>query len=155
MGGYGEVVMGTAGTLILEREKEVMLYKDADTKSKITVAESAKEGPALETYETGMPMEAAEVGAMPADVSRGYTEEIEHWAWCIREDPDNADKSVQPRCHPKVAMADAIIALTTNIAAEKGTRIEFKDEWFDINQPDTPENVEPSEPPVEEPDPKA
>ena len=30
-GGYGEVVMGTKGTLVLEREQEVMLYKDSDT----------------------------------------------------------------------------------------------------------------------------
>ena len=28
-GGYGETVMGTKGTLILEREQEVMLFKDA------------------------------------------------------------------------------------------------------------------------------
>src|SRR4030095_406527 len=34
-GGYGEVVMGTRGTLILEREKERRIYKDADTRAAV------------------------------------------------------------------------------------------------------------------------
>ena len=60
-------------------------------------------------------------------ISRGYAEELEHWAWCIRNpDPEN-----QPRCHPKVALGDAVIALTTNMAAREGRRIEFQEEWFD------------------------
>ena len=70
-------------------------------------------------------------------ISRGYTEEIEHWAWCIRNPaPEN-----QPRCHPKVALADAVIALTTNIAIRnpQHSRIEFKKEWFDIDSDETPE----------------
>ena len=33
-GGYGEVVFGTKGTLILEREQEAMIFKDSDTDSK-------------------------------------------------------------------------------------------------------------------------
>ena len=73
-------------------------------------------------------------------MSLGYTEELEHWAWCIRHpDPRN-----QPRCAPKVAMADAVVALTTNMAARSGERIEFKKEWFDIDSDETPEAVPPS-----------
>ncbi len=45
-------------------------------------------------------------------ISRGYKEEMEHWGWCIRNPSDDH----RPRCHPKVALADAVIALTTNIA---------------------------------------
>ena len=72
-------------------------------------------------------------------VSRGYAEELEHWAWCIRHrDPQN-----QPRCGPKVALGDAVIALTTNMAARQGARIEFKKEWFDIESDETPEGVKP------------
>ena len=72
-----------------------------------------------------------------AKVSRGYTEELEHWAWCIRHrDPAN-----QPRCGPKAAMGDAIIALTTNMAARQGRRIEFKKEWFDVHSDETPEDA--------------
>ena len=36
-------------------------------------------------------------------------------------------------------MADAIIALTSNIAMKQGKRIEFKHEWFDIDDDATPE----------------
>ena len=38
-------------------------------------------------------------------------------------------------------MGDAVIALTANMAARKGQRIEFKKEWFDIQSDETPENV--------------
>ncbi len=65
-------------------------------------------------------------------ISRGYTEEIEHWAWCIRNPSDEH----RPRCHPKVALADAVIALTTNIAIRnpEHPQIDFKPEWFDHRQ---------------------
>ncbi len=41
-------------------------------------------------------------------------------------------------------MGDAIIALTTNMAARQGARIEFKKEWFDIHSDETPEGIPPS-----------
>lgn len=132
-GDYGEVVFGTKGTLILDKEKEALLFKRGDANSKIEVKEGS-DGPALDSYETGGGAAIAEV-ATPKDISRGYREEIEHWAWCIRNpDPEN-----QPKCKPKVAMADAIIALTSNIAMSKGERIEFNKLWFDIESDETPE----------------
>lgn len=134
-GGYGEIVYGTKGTLILEREKEVMLYRDAGPS---TVKTGKAGGPTLDTQASGPPQAAAQKAAA-ADVSRGYTEELEHWAWCIRNPaPEN-----KPRCHPTVAMGDAIIALTANTAAREGRRIEFKEEWFDPNSDETPEGVKP------------
>ena len=36
-------------------------------------------------------------------------------------------------------MADAIIALTTNLAVRTGEPISFKKEWFDATKDDTPE----------------
>ena len=42
-GDYGEVVMGTKGTLVLLQEQEVMLFKDADTKTNVGVVK-AKDG---------------------------------------------------------------------------------------------------------------
>lgn len=139
-GGYGEVVFGTKGTLILEREQEAMLYKESDTESKIGVT-AGKGGPTLDTQASGPAQAAAAVGAMAMqDISRGYTEEIEHWAWCIRNPaPENL-----PRCHPKVAMGDAVIALTANMAAREGRRIEFDPAWFDIHSDETPEGVKPN-----------
>jgi hypothetical protein len=93
----------------------------------------------LDTYETGGGMAAVAEAALPKDVSRGYKEEIEHWAWCIKNpSPEN-----QPKCTPKVAMADAVIALTSNIAMKRNERIEFKPEWFDIDSDETPEGAKP------------
>jgi len=135
-GGYGEIVFGTKGTLILEREKESMLFKDSDTKSKVEVKEG-KGGPTIDTQASAGASHAAVQGAaaIGPEVSRGYREEIEHWAWCIR----NPDPKNKPRCTPEVAMGDAVIALTTNIAARKGIRINFKEEWCDAKKPETPE----------------
>jgi len=135
-GGYGETVLGTEGTLVLEREKEALLFKKSSTTTKVKVSD----GPALDSYETGGGA-ADNVGerALSGPISRGYTEEIEHWAWCIRNpDPENL-----PRCYPKVALADAVIALTTNIAIAQRTQIEFKPEWFESDSDETPEGIAP------------
>ncbi len=115
-GGYGEVVMGTAGTLILDREQEALLFSKAGANTKIEVKDGKDGKPAMTTYETGGGAAVAQA-ATPKNVSRGYREEIEHWAWCIRNpSPEN-----QPKCTPKVAMADAIIALTSNRAIRERT----------------------------------
>ncbi len=139
-GGYGEVVMGTKGTIVLDREKELMLYKDSDTSSKVSV-KGDKGGLTLDTQASGN-YSAANVAkaAAGADVSRGYTEEIEHWAWCIRNPaPEN-----KPKCYPEVAMADAVISLTTNVAIAKGNRgeagyVKFEDSWFERDSDETPD----------------
>jgi predicted dehydrogenase len=142
-GGYGEVVMGTKGTLVLEQERDVMLYKDSSKDTRVTVAKAKDGTPTLDTTESGGGGYAAGGGgAAAAPPSRGYTEEMEHWAWCIRNPaPEN-----QPRCKPEVAIADAVIALVSNIALANPTtqpRIEFKPEWFDIASDETPEGVKP------------
>ena len=137
-GGYGEVVLGTEGTLILEREQDVLLFKRSETQTKIEVR-GGSGGAVMDTYETGGGGAAVAAAATPDDVSRGYREEIEHWAYCIKNpDPEN-----QVKCTPKVAMADAIIALTSNIAMKENRRIEFKTEWFDIKSDETPEGNAP------------
>ena len=142
-GGYGEVVMGTKGTLVLEQERDVMLYKDAYKDTRVTVAKAKDGAPTLDTTESGGGGYAAGGGgAAGAPPSRGYTEEMEHWAWCVRNPaPEN-----QPRCKPEVAIADAVIALVSNIAlANPGSqpRIEFDPAWFDIASDETPEGVKP------------
>ena len=145
-GGYGEVVMGTEGTLILEQEQNVMLYKGSSRDTRVTVSKSKSGEAVLDTTESGgagsvvaVPTEAA--GKAPP--SRGYTEEMEHWAWCVR----NPDPTNQPRCKPEVALADAVIALVSNVALNKSDgqpRIDFKKEWFDIESDVTPEGVKPN-----------
>ena len=137
-GGYGEVVMGTKGTLVLDREKEVMLYPISGTSAKAGVKK--KGGAAvLDTSASGdaAPAKAAQSGP----VSRGYREQIEHWAWCISE----GNPSNQVRCNGEVALADAVIALTAkkaiNNSNQKGGHgfIQFQPEWFDIENDSVPE----------------
>ncbi len=135
-GGYGEVVMGTQGTLILEREQQVYLFGNASNYTEVKVAQKDNKI-VLDT--TQSPGATAQTGKDAINrggpISRGYTEEIEHWAWCIR----NPDPANQPKCKPEVALGDAVIALTTNIAIRQNRPIEFKDEWFDIDSEATPE----------------
>ena len=144
-GDYGEVVMGTKGTLVLEREQDVMLYKGSAKDTRVTVTKKKDGSAALDTTESGGgggPAAGGKVAGDGAPPSRGYTEEMEHWAWCIRNpSPEN-----QPRCKPEVAIADAVIALVSNIALanpETQARIHFKPEWFDIASDETPEGVTP------------
>ena len=142
-GGYGEVVMGTKGTIILETEQDYQLYSTGGASTFVDVVK--KDGSAaLDTTASAPPAAAVGEKALNAGpISRGYTEEIEHWAFCIENNPTAQDPAVLPKCKPDVAMADAIIALTTNIAIRDNKRIEFKDEWFDINHDDTPEGEKP------------
>jgi predicted dehydrogenase len=139
-GGYGEIVMGTKGTLVLEREQEVMLYAGASTTSRVSVKDDGG-GPTMSTQASGPPGGAiAKAAESLGPVSRGYTEEIEHWAWCIRHpDPEN-----QPRCKPEVALGDAVIALATNVAIRKAQSgepgfLRFSDGWYDLKSDETPD----------------
>ncbi len=133
---YGELVYGTKGTLALEKEQDLKLITgsgddgEGETAVKVT---GGGGGPTLDTQSSGPVRKTG--GAAEGPVSRGYAEELEHWAWCIRH-PDPKNK---PRCHPRVAMADAIIALTTNLAVRTGQSIDFREEWFDPSVDDTPE----------------
>ena len=147
-GGYGEIVMGTKGTLLLENEQEVMLYKDAATSSSVSVAKGKDGGPTLDTTASGGGAAVAKAAVEAGPVSRGYTEEIEHWAWCIRnfkpENLNDKENKLRPKCHPEVAMSDAIIALASNLAIKEQKRLDFKPEWFDIFHDDTPEGKAPT-----------
>lgn len=150
---YGELVYGSRGTLIMKMEQEALLYKEETPWSaggpdqRLYVVSSGKEGgPALDAYETG----GARVAAAPGTtekVSRGYTEEMEHLCHCIRAFDGNYYPNGKEipredgglRCNGVVAMADAIMALTANLAMKHRVRIEFKPEWFDPESPATPE----------------
>ena len=139
----GETVLGTKGTLILDREKDVLLYRKWDTGTAVRVRGSSKK-PALVKGDGASSESRLGREALKGPISRGYTEEIEHWSWAIREKQEGKDPSVPLRCTPEVALADAVIALTTNLAIERGKqekkncRIDFKDEWFDPHSDEVP-----------------
>jgi hypothetical protein len=69
---------------------------------------------------------------------------MEHFAHCVRMQeraPDNEkrDWPAKVRCHGRVAMADAIVALTANLAMKQRRRIEFDDRWFDAASNEVPD----------------
>ena len=94
----------------------------------------------LDTSASGdaAPAKTAEAGG---PVSRGYKEEIEHWAWCI----STGDLRDQPRCNGPVALADAVIALTSKQAMANSQVpggngfIQFQPGWFNVDSNEIPE----------------
>jgi len=137
-GGYGEVVMGSKGTLVLDKEKEVLLYS---TKGPGWKAGVKKKG-SVAVLDTTTSTDAAPAkAAQSGPVSRGYKEQIEHWAWCIQ----SGEKENQPRCNGPVALADATIALTARQAIKnsqikgKNGFIQFDDNWFEVHSDAVPE----------------
>ena len=99
-GGYGEIVFGTEGTLILEREQELQIVRDPK-RAPSGVHVSGGGGPTLDTQASGAPTAVAKTAGGGPKLSRGYAEELEHWAWCVRNPaPEN-----KPHCGPEVAMA--------------------------------------------------
>lgn len=142
---YGECVMGSKGTLVVEEEQSAMLYgaagaAGAQRGTGVTVTTTGGR-PALDASSSTDPGErrAAEAGQAALGVatpSRGYREEMEHLAYCIRNrDQANSDdrQRLQPRCGGRQAMADAIVALTANRAMSdaQNKRIVFQADWFD------------------------
>ena len=59
------------------------------------------------------------------------------YAWGIRN-PGN-----KPHCTGEVALGDAVIALTANIAIQKQQQIKFDPAWFDPTRTETPEDKPP------------
>ncbi|UCD27513.1 MAG: Gfo/Idh/MocA family oxidoreductase [Planctomycetota bacterium] len=146
--GYGEQVLGTRGSLIVDSEQQAYLFKEGrgSKDTRITWAEQRLSRPQAESGSTAA--WGGAVGTADTLTSRGYREEQEHLAWLIRN-PDaiqypseakpNPDLRYAPRCHGRVALADAVVALCANIAMKTDKRIEFKPEWFDPYSEATPE----------------
>jgi hypothetical protein len=134
--------------MIIEEEKEILLFKEAGASatSRLTsiALEKAGKKPLIEASpSTAGPSAATALGGLAtADPSRGYREELEHFAYCVRhgnESNYHEDKEHQPRCRGEVALADAVIALTSNLAMKQKRRIEFDERWFDYKSDETPE----------------
>lgn len=162
---YGECLMGSKGTLLVEKEANAYLFKEKakgaatggggrDTSVTVTAAAGGK--PVMEAASTWGGAGATSITKGPGGPAwdtdiRGYRQEMEHFAYCVRawegkpvsweKGPDgkmvHADKL--PRCHGEVAMADAILALTANMAMDKRRQITFDAAWFDADSPEVPE----------------
>jgi len=145
--GYGEVVYGSRATLMMKQEQEALLYKEASAQTGPGGLEqrlhviSGSGGPVLTASESLAPSTQAAVAAGQMEkVSRGYTEEMEHFCYCIRNGLiDASPEEGGVRCNGVVAMGDAIMALTARLALKNKKRVVFKGEWFDPDNPAVPE----------------
>ncbi|MFL5243740.1 MAG: Gfo/Idh/MocA family protein [Gemmataceae bacterium] len=151
---YGECVMGSRATMIVEKEESALLFPErnpngaaAKAATSVTVSAGGGGKPAVESSSSTGQVDVANAQAKGADslgkgpISRGYREEMEHFAYCIKmwnEGKSKEDRPL-PRCHGRVAMADAIIALTSNLAMKRHQRIEFNEKWFDAAAADVPD----------------
>ena len=142
---YGETVFGSRATLMVRTEKDALLFKEESPTSlgggleqRIFVVNAAKGGgPVLEAYETNTGGHASAEG--PVSVSRGYREEMEHFCYCVRHNNFSPPQEGGLRCPGTLAMGDAIMALTANLAMKHQKRIVFKREWFDPDKDAVPE----------------
>ncbi len=155
---YGEMVYGSRATMIVESERDLMLYKEIDrntwkggggSRTTSVTVETKGGKPTLETSPSLAGATGAVVpGTMSDDApSRGYREELEHFAFCIRNNKSDriyevGDEKLLPRCRGEVALADAIIALTSNLSMREKRRIDFKPEWFDFKSDEVPDRSE-------------
>jgi predicted dehydrogenase len=156
---YGECLMGSRGTMIVEEEREVYLFKEPEPgkagsggkTTNVTVGGAAAGKPAMESSSTWGGAGSAVVKGANAPrwdtPVRGYRSELEHFAFCARKwdkklgwaKKEGKFAQEVPRCHGEVAMADAILALTANMAMDKKTRIAFDPKWFEVDSNEVPE----------------
>jgi len=163
---YGECIMGSRGTMIVESEQTVMLYTERDPRKKaggnvksmtVGVTNAGRDKPALDASSTWGGPAATPTGTVAAGstgtaapVSRGYREEMEDFAYCIRMWNEGYAKDRRlPRCHGRVAMADAIVALTANKSMRTKQRILFDEAWFEANTSAVPDGDTTPRVPVE------
>src|SRR5206468_34715 len=116
-------VMGSNGCMVVEKEESVMIYPEGGGRStSVSVATTPAGQPVLDSTSSpaGAAAQALSVGQAAlgsGPPSRGYREEMEHFAYCIRTWSEGSKgERPQVRCGGPAAMADAIIALTSNRA---------------------------------------
>src|SRR5204863_411736 len=113
---YGECVMGSRGTLVVEEETTAMLWPAAGRATQATMTTTAPGQAAGDTTSSSPPGAdlALQRGQQSVgsgnSVSRGYREEMEHMAYCIRMlDQGMAahHESLKLQCDGTAAMPDA------------------------------------------------
>jgi len=146
---YGETVFGSRGTMMVHNEQESLLFKEngpgspGGVEQRLYLVGGKNDAPVMSASESLGPSTQAAVtkAAMGEKISRGYTEEMEHFCYAVRNAGDFLGENPKEklRCDGIVAMADAVMALTSNLAMDARRRIKFKDEWFDYTDDATPE----------------
>lgn len=152
---YGETLMGTKGTLFVEQERDVYFFPNDGRGATVTVSQTGPGQPAVEASATWGPADAKSLEQRGQALtgttapSRGYREELEHFAYCVKMWADrnvDPEQRPRPRCDGTVALADAIYALAANVAMRgtkangyKPQRVVFERDWFKPDSPAVPD----------------
>lgn len=159
--GYGEIVTGTKGTLLVMNERDAMLFReregsDSKRSQEMNVRVAADKGPdgksaqrmaatdSLATHSDAALAQFALERAIQMSVSRpdgtratmvdrGYRGEMEAFAFAVR------NPGAPLRCDGRVALADAVMALSANVAMRTRQRLVFKDAWYDPASDEVPD----------------
>ncbi len=143
---YGECVMGSRGTLVVEGEQSAMLWGSGGRDTSVTVGTAGGRS-VLDASATTAPAERRAVDTGQASMglappSRGYREEMEHLAYCIRLRPQAMERdrdNLRPRCDGHAALDDAVMALVANRSMCEQKRIVFDPKWFQASDEAVPD----------------
>jgi predicted dehydrogenase len=146
---YGETLLGRRGSLVVEGERRGMIYYMADSNKLLRVTQrkddkGAPTGPPmLDVPKDGKADEESEVFGelLLRGADAGFAAELEHWACCCRGAADGKSES-KPRCDARTGLYTTVLTVAATKAVKLGTRVDFKDEWFDPKSEETPDGLE-------------
>lgn len=143
---YGETMLGRKGSLVIEGERRGMIYylekenqvlrvvqKKSDKGALASSLDVAKDGKADEESEA-----FGELLLRGAD--EGFAAELEHWAYCCKP-PAGSKGDIKPRCDARTGLYTTVLTVAATKAVKLGTRVDFKDAWFDPKSEETPDGL--------------
>jgi len=154
--GYGETVLGRKGSLVLESEQKAMLFHMADVDKNLRIVpKKAGEKPAGEKKDSnGAPEidvpkdgktddESEALGRLALlGADAGFATELEHWAFCCKPAGDKkySDEN-KPLCDAGAGLYNTVLTVAAAKALMSETRVDFKNEWFDVKSDETPDDL--------------
>ena len=146
---YGETALGRRGSLVVEGERRGMIYymEKQNQVLRVTQRKDVKGAPTgpplLEVPKDGKADEESEAYGelLLRGADAGFAAELEHWACCCRGAADGKSDS-KPRCDARAGLYTTVLAVAATKAVKLGTRVDFKDEWFDPKSDETPDSLD-------------
>ena len=148
--GYGETVLGAQGSLVLESEQKACSSHVADVDKSLRIIEKkavekanpnrvldfevAKDGKADEESEA-----LGRLALQGADA--GFAAELEHWAYCCKPAADSKSHQTSLFAMQQAGLYTTVLTVAAAKALKLETRVDFKDEWFDVKSDATPDNL--------------
>ena len=127
------------GAIILEREQVMQEPSSGAGGDQSFGGRAGGRADGLNTQASGPGTKLVATGSGEENISRGYAEELEHWAWCIPQSGPRTSRGAIL----KWPWATPSSPWSPKMAAREGKRIEFKDEWFQVDSDETPEGIDP------------